>query len=213
MAKAALKLAGLCNSPGLSMAAGSLRQGRGWIFHRPGTVRGTGADPGRYGVFAAVRCSDVPLFPAGLHAAEDRFDGLPDLATGCRNAGVMKGQPLIRVDDPKVFASTALNLNSVLIVSGAVSSETVTDAATLTSTFGSILSINASTYGQYLTMAALSDNAPGLYLRLIGEEGFSASATNSTGTAVPYGQTAGAVSNSVIPIRMNVRMLDPAQAG
>lgn len=199
------------------MAAGSLRQGQGWIFHRPGTVRGTGADPGRYGVFAAVRCSDVPLFAAGLHAAEDRFDGLPYLATGCRNAAVIKGQPLTRVDDPSVFASTALNLNSVLIVSGAVSSETVADAVTLTNPFGSILSINASTYGQYLTMAARSDNAPGLCLRLIGEEGFSASATSSTGTgtgtAVPYGQTADAVSNSVIPIRMNVRMLDPAQAG
>ncbi|MCE2738223.1 MAG: hypothetical protein LW703_07630 [Rhodobacter sp.] len=91
------------------------------------------------------------------------------------------------------------------------------DAATLTNTFGGILSINASTYSQYLTVAARSDNAPGLCLRLIGEEGFSASATNSTGTgtgtAVPYGQTADAVSNSVIPIRMNVRMLDPAQAG
>ncbi|MCA3457496.1 MAG: hypothetical protein IOC92_12335 [Rhodobacter sp.] len=130
---------------------------------------------------------------------------------------MIKGQPLTRVDDPTVFASTALNLNSVLIVSGAVSSETVTDATTLTNPFGSILSIIASIYGQYLTMAARSDNAPGLCLRLIGEEGFSASATSSTGTgtgtAVPYGQTADAVSNSVIPIRMNVRMLDPAQAG
>ncbi|MCA3439024.1 MAG: hypothetical protein INF50_01575 [Rhodobacter sp.] len=128
---------------------------------------------------------------------------------------MIKGQPLTRVDDPTVFASTALNLNSVLIVSSAVSSETVTDAATLTNPFGGILSINASIYGQYLTMAARSDNAPGLCLRLIGEEGFSASATSSTGTgtAVPYGQTADAVSNSVIPIRMNVRMLDPAQAG
>jgi len=132
---------------------------------------------------------------------------------------LMQGQPLTRINDPSAFASPELNLNSILIASGAVPSEMVTDTATLKNPFGGTTSVSAGNYGQDLIMVMATNIPPSLCVRLIaGEEstilstGAARTGTWAT-TAVAYGQTAYAVSTSVFPIGMNSWPLNPTQAG
>ena len=133
--------------------------------------------------------------------------------------GLMRGQTLTKVNDPSVFLSPELNLNSRLVASGAIPSEMVTSAATLRNPFGGITLVSAGNYGQDLIMVMLSDIPPSACVRLIAGKDSTVLSTGPAGTgprattAVANGQTAYAVSKSNSPIGMNSWPLNPTQAG
>jgi len=132
---------------------------------------------------------------------------------------LIRGQTLTKVNDPSVFLSPDLNLNSLLVASGAVPSEMVTDTAALRNPFGGIALVSAGNYGQDLIMVMLSDIPPSVCVRLItGKDstvlstGLDGTGTRAT-TAVAYGQTAYAVSKTNFPVGINSWPLNPTQAG
>jgi hypothetical protein len=139
------------------------------------------------------------------------------LVAGTR--GLMRGRTLTKVNDPSVFLSPELNLNSRLVASGAVPSEMVTDTAALRNPFAGITLVSAGNYGQDLIMVMLSDIPPSTCARLSAGKESTVLSTGPAGTgprattAVANGQTACAVSKANSPVGMNSRPLNPTQAG
>jgi len=131
---------------------------------------------------------------------------------------LLKGQPLPQWTTIETFETTGLNVNPMLIAAGAVPTDMVTGAATLSNPFGGTTRItagalNSVTYYR-LFMISVRGIPPSVCSRLIAATGSSATVGEIT-TSVSHGQANYVVSQSDVPTQNAVigQPMNPTQAG
>ncbi len=131
---------------------------------------------------------------------------------------LLQGQPLPQWTTIETFETTGLNVNPVLIAAGAVPTDMVTGAATLSNAFGGTTRITAGGVGPLtrnrLFMISVRGIPPSVCSRLIAATGSSATVGEIT-TSVSHGQMNYVVSQSDVPAQSAViaQPMNPTQAG
>jgi len=130
---------------------------------------------------------------------------------------LLQGQPLPQWTTIETFETTGLNVNPILIAAGAVPTDMVTGAATLSNAFGGTTRITAGGIGPLTTnrlfMISVRGIPPSVCSRLIASNASSSSGGNTT--SVSHGQMNYVVSQSDVPAQSAVisQPMNPTQAG